>query len=639
MARFDPKLIQQGETSTMKKIKHRGYTSFANLQTLNSIVALGSNLEQLTHRHEFIVYEDDTVEILPHLIGADFYNDTELTDELQKSQMNLDGSGANNSHGGISHTHDYVGFWPNGVVVENNIRGLSHKHKILGVPEKIQLIQPMYKTSDFKKMVSTHFEEFFQSTAANQITVPKFFQNYQSLFYDIPKEGENSHTMLIAQSSGYLTNYVDPSQQEVIDLTNRIVELEKELAEKDISDKEHPIFQNGSFLKHPDNATVYYMDKGQKRAIDNMEVFNILKRVNGHSVEEPNEEVIILVTEDVIKGLETGPKFRSEDLYGDEEKRKEEEEKKLIELDPDDFKADPSNYATVEDYLVALDRETRQLLAKEEYLQELFFRYKFDSTNLSDTGEREEARIQRRAYGGRLTRLRKQILRYTSILEAVDPDGNLQNLEISTEKLKEIVGVESARKTFTKDEMAQLGPKQNTIERFLDENKAATPTKNEIIKTQVDNSTNNTGTGLGNNTAAYLAASGMGEAAGYGAEEQPKSPPGRYVNNPTGLIKNHTHKEAIDAMMLGFKSSGGNWYWTFKVNNANKVVKGKETGQWRLYEQRLSNPILMGGAFKPNSRFNWKLKEFEWAPMPGKYPGVKSRIWEGKSIHKLKPLT
>ena len=97
---------------------------------------------------------------MPHLIAADFYNDTELTDELQKSQMNLDGSGANNSHGGISHTHDYVGFWPNGVVVENNICGLSHKHKILGVPEKIQLIQPMYKTSDFKKMVSTHFEEF-----------------------------------------------------------------------------------------------------------------------------------------------------------------------------------------------------------------------------------------------------------------------------------------------------------------------------------------------------------------------------------------------------------------------------------------------------------------------------------------------
>ena len=81
-------------------------------------------------------------------------------------------------------------------------------------------------------------------------------------------------------------------------------------------------------------------------------------------------------------------------------------------------------------------------------------------------------------------KLRKQILRYTAILEAVDPDGNLQNLEISTEKLKEIVGVESARNTFTKDEMAQLGPKQNTIARFLDENKAST--NNEIIKTQVD---------------------------------------------------------------------------------------------------------------------------------------------------------
>ena len=627
MARLDPKLIQQGEESNVKVVKHRGFTSFTNI---NPIVPTNdSNLEATaaTHRHEFIVYEDDTVEILPNLVLPEL-EDSEISESELRSQI---GGVSDNSKG--THTHEYIGFFPDGVIMETDINGISHTHKIIGAQEKIQLIQPMYKRTDIKSVINTRFTEFYQSSANSAMSIPKFFQHYQQLFYDIPKDGENSHTTLIAQSSGYLTNYVDPSEEEIRELTTRIVELEQEIAEKELADKEHPVFQNGSFLKHPDNPTVYYMDKGQKRAIDNMEVYNILKRVNGHSAEEPNEEVIILVTEDVIKGLETGPKFRSEDLYGDEEQRKQEEEKKLVKLDPDDFIADPNNYETVNDYLVALDRETRQLLAKEEYLQELFFRYKYDSENLTDSNAASDAKIESRTYGAQLTKVRQQILRYTAILESVDPDGDLQNVEIDISQLKKVVDTENARTTFTKDELAQLGPKQNTIQRFLDENKASGPL--EVTKEQVNNSATNTGTGAGNNTSAYLAAAGLGGASGYAAEEQPKSPPNRFTPNPSGLVKNHTFQEAVNLMQLGKKSPQGNWYWTLKVNDKNKVVRARETGKWKLYENSLLNPLVTTP--KPNSHWNWKRNDFEWAPMPGKFPGMKDRVWEGKVIHKLRP--
>lgn len=627
MARLNPQLIQQGETSTLKKVKHKGYTSFANINALMGLGETQGNLEQLTHRHEFVVYEDDTVEILPSLVITAFPDDTELTAAEQKAEMSR--------RGDESHTHDYIGYWPNGIIVENQISGILHKHKILGIPEKIQLIQPMYKQNDLKRRVNTNFEELFQSSKSNKMSIPKFFKHYSQLFYDIPKEGEDSHTRIIAESTGYLTNYIDPSQEEIQELTLQIVELEKKLAEKDSLDKEHPIFQNGSFIKHADNPTIYYMDKGQKRGIADWETYLVLKRVNGHEPDKPDEEVYILVTEDVIKGLETGPKFRSEDLYGDEEKRKVEEERKLIQLDPDDFIADPSNYETVEDYLVALDRETRQLLAKEEYLQELYIRYRYDSENISDSDTAKEAKISSRTYGTRLTKLRKQILRYTAILESVDPDGNLQNLEIDKSKLKKLVETENARNSFTKAEMAQLGPKNNTIQRFLDTEKS--PLLSSTEKPLSYNSDNNTGTGLDNAASAYLKAAGMGDAANMGAEEQPKSPPKEYTNNPTGLFKNHTNNDAIKAMRLGEKSSKGNWYWTFKINKDRKVFKGKETGLWTIYENKLKNPVTMNIAIKPNSRINWKQSEFEWAPMPGQFPGINSRVWEGKVIHKLKP--
>ena len=47
MGRIDPKLVVQGEESSLKTVKFKGETSI-----------------EAGHSHKFIVYEDDTVEII-----------------------------------------------------------------------------------------------------------------------------------------------------------------------------------------------------------------------------------------------------------------------------------------------------------------------------------------------------------------------------------------------------------------------------------------------------------------------------------------------------------------------------------------------------------------------------------------------
>ena len=371
MGRIDPKLIQEGEESSAKIVKYRGITS--------AVAALGG------HHHNFVVYDDDSVEIF-EIVHKD------INGRDQK------------------HTHVYEGVYPYGYILEENVDGIPHKHRIVSVKHPIELRKTVYGKKSFNDKVDKDFSEFF-SSGESKPSLDQFFKDYESLFYDIPKSGTNSHLYLIKQSRGYTGNYIDNRDVEILELTGKISELEEKLAEQETADKEHPVFTNGTFLKEADKPTVWYMDKGVKRGIADWDTYLVLKRVNGHETDTPDEEVWILVNEDVIKGLDTGAKFRSEDLYGDAEQRDKEEEKKKIELDPDDFKADPSNYETPSDYIAALDRETRQLLAKEEYVQELYYRYKYDSENVTNPGERSEASRKFKQVRKELYNLRRKILK------------------------------------------------------------------------------------------------------------------------------------------------------------------------------------------------------------------------------------
>jgi hypothetical protein len=73
--------------------------------------------------------------------------------------------------------------------------------------EKISLSKNVYSKTQFEKTVDTQFTQLSSPALTAQIetqTVAQFFNNYQTLFYQIPKEGENnSHQYLIKTSQDY----------------------------------------------------------------------------------------------------------------------------------------------------------------------------------------------------------------------------------------------------------------------------------------------------------------------------------------------------------------------------------------------------------------------------------------------------
>ena len=598
MGRIDPKLIVKGEESNIKIVKFKGTTSTT-----------------VGHQHNFVVYEDDTVEIFEAI------SKNRETGQEEK------------------HTHEYLGEYPYGVmskVLRSSKSKKTHFHKIESISHPINLQKTVYGKKSFDDKINRSFNEFMSKS--KDISMEEFFTYYNQMFYEIPKDGSNSHKAIIDQSTDYIGDFIDNRDVEILELTKQIVDLERKLAEQEEADKEHPIFTNGTFLKQADKKPIYYMDKGAKRKITDFDTYLVLKRVNGHETDKPDEEVYILVNEDVIKGLETGPKFSPEDLYGDVEQRDKAEEKRRVELDPDDFKANPSNYDNVSDYIAALDRETRQLLAKEEYVQELYYRYQYDSQNITNEGERSEAKDKYREVREELYNLRRKILKYTAILESVDPDGDLQNIEIDTSQLKQIVEEKMSRpdNDFSQAELQQLRSKENKIARFLDSQGKAT-----YSRPQAGGSGGSGGSGTptpsGDSSAmsGYLGSAGI-TGVGAAMEEMPKNPPAGYVSNETRTVKNHNSTEAIRAMRLGAKSPGGNYYWTLKYrSNSDMRTPELINPQWKIYENSLLNPMASVGAFKPVSKYYWSTNKFEWMPKPGSFPGVKGRTWEGKTIHKL----
>ena len=598
MGRIDPKLIVQGEESPIKIVKFKGKTS-----------------RTAGHQHDFVVYEDDSVEIFEATI--------------------------NNKEGQTEkHTHEYLGDYPYGVmskILRTSTSKRTHHHKIESVSHPIDLQKTVYGKKSFDDKINRNFDEFMSKS--KDISMEEFFTYYNQMFYEIPKDGSNSHKSIIDQSTDYIGDFIDGRDAEIMDLVNQVVDLEQKLAEQEEADKEHPVFTNGTFLKQADKSPIYYMDKGAKRKIMDFDTYLVLKRVNGHETDKPDEEVYILVNEDVIKGLETGPKFSPEDLYGDVEQRDKAEEKRRVELDPDDFKADPSNYATTSDYIEALDRETRQLLAKEEYVQELYYRYQYDSQNITDTGERSEAKDKYREVREELYNLRRKILKYTDILESVDPDGDLQNIEIDTSQLKQIVEEKMSRpdNDFSQAELKQLRSKENKIARFLDKQGNATYGRPEKKSISGAPSTPSTPGSDSSAMSGYLAGAGI-TGVGAATEEMPKNPPVGYVSNVNRTVKNHNATEAIRAMKLGAKSPGGNYYWTLRYRSPSDMRTPELISpQWTQYENSLKpgfNGIVMPLP-KPVSKYYWATGKFEWMPKPGSFPGVKGRTWEGKTIHKL----
>jgi hypothetical protein len=90
--------------------------------------------------------------------------------------------------------------------------------------DKLILNKTVYEKRQYTNVIETNFSQLVPPTpVTSSITtedrVATFFNDYQNLFFDIPKTGEvNSHEYLIKQSSEYINfQFIDESAQALLD--------------------------------------------------------------------------------------------------------------------------------------------------------------------------------------------------------------------------------------------------------------------------------------------------------------------------------------------------------------------------------------------------------------------------------------
>jgi hypothetical protein len=106
--------------------------------------------------------------------------------------------------------------------------------------EKVNLIKETFASKiQYQEVIDTSFTQLVTPTpiiddVLNVPTVDEFFQNYEQLFFEIPKFGEtNSHEYLIKTSQAYVGSTVVNDeivllQQEITQLRRQLIEIQRE---------------------------------------------------------------------------------------------------------------------------------------------------------------------------------------------------------------------------------------------------------------------------------------------------------------------------------------------------------------------------------------------------------------------------
>jgi hypothetical protein len=100
----------------------------------------------------------------------------------------------------------------------------------------ITLIKPVYNKNQYTKVIDTSFTQLGLVSPTSSFVVPtisvaEFFQNYQELFFSIPKFGNtNSHEYLIKTSTDYIG-----SNQSIDTTTQALIEEITQLRQENLS--------------------------------------------------------------------------------------------------------------------------------------------------------------------------------------------------------------------------------------------------------------------------------------------------------------------------------------------------------------------------------------------------------------------
>jgi hypothetical protein len=268
--------------------------------------------------------------------------------------------------------------------------------------QNIELDKLIYGKKSYKSSLDINFSEL--SKKEERIDVTRFFLEYDKLFYNIPKEGEQSHTTIANRSSDYVGDFQTDDEEEIQQLIKEIQRLEEELAKANQEDEiepEHPFFPNNSFLKAPNKNRIYFMEKGKKRRLTSTDIYSILKRLNGFAKDAPHSEVAIEVPESTIRGIPDGPPFSVEDLDGLANDRQQ-IQKTIITLDPTEDAAIKGGWPGeweespdgIDGYMKVISKEYKESDQVRKYLGSKIVEYNNEIKNRESYGITAEERAQ-----------------------------------------------------------------------------------------------------------------------------------------------------------------------------------------------------------------------------------------------------
>lgn len=99
--------------------------------------------------------------------------------------------------------------------------------------KKVNLNKDVFGKNQYEKVIDTSFSQLIEPDSVivtEQLpTVDEFFEDYNTLFFQIPKTGENSHEELIIKSTDYIG--FQPLNDEIQALTEEITSLRTQLLE------------------------------------------------------------------------------------------------------------------------------------------------------------------------------------------------------------------------------------------------------------------------------------------------------------------------------------------------------------------------------------------------------------------------
>ena len=102
---------------------------------------------------------------------------------------------------------------------------------------EVRIKKTVYNKDEFNKVVDNKFKTFTQPVEAeDDMTVDEFFIEYKKLYFEIPLQGEKSHTELITESSKLVefkkdTEDIQPLLDEIASLRLQNQELNQQLFE------------------------------------------------------------------------------------------------------------------------------------------------------------------------------------------------------------------------------------------------------------------------------------------------------------------------------------------------------------------------------------------------------------------------